>query len=182
MRYLLKKTVAMVGMMGAGKTAVGQALAVRLGVPFRDSDTEIVAASNMEIAEIFARYGEDFFREKEAQVLARLLDGTPAVLSTGGGAYLRGENRALVSRRGVALWLKADLDLLWSRVRHKSTRPLLNTADPRATLAELCAAREPLYAKADLVVETRPGFSIAETTERAVAALADRPDVLEKTR
>jgi len=182
MRYLLKKTVAMVGMMGAGKTAVGQAMAGLLGVPFRDSDTEIVTASNMEIAEIFARYGEEFFREKEAQVLARLLDGAPAVLSTGGGAYLLEKNRTLISERGVALWLKADLDVLWSRVRHKSSRPLLNTADPEARLAELYAARVPLYAMADLAVETRREYSIAETAARAVAALATRPDVLEKAR
>lgn len=178
MRYLLKKTVAMVGMMGAGKTAVGQALAARLGVEFRDSDAEIVAASNMEISEIFETYGEDFFREKEAQVLARLLRDTPAILSTGGGAYLRAENRALVSQHGVALWLKADLDLLWSRVRHKSTRPLLNTDDPRGTLAALYAERVPLYAQAEITVETCPGYTIAETAERATAALLKRPDVL----
>ena len=178
MRYLLKKTVAMVGMMGAGKTAVGQTLAGLLGVPFRDSDSEIVAAANMEIAEIFARYGEGFFREKEAQVIARLLDDTPGVLSTGGGAYLREANRALISDRGVAMWLKADLELLWSRVRHKSTRPLLDTADPRGRLAALYAERVPVYATADLVVETMPGYSIAETAERAMAALSARPDVL----
>lgn len=179
MRYILNKTVAMVGMMGAGKTAVGQALAGLLGVPFRDSDAEIVAASNMEIAEIFTRYGEDFFREKEAQVLARMLGDTPAVLSTGGGAYLAAANRALLSERGVALWLKADLDLLWSRVRHKTTRPLLNTENPRASLAALYAARVPVYETADLVVETEAGFSIAETAQRAIAALRSRPDVLE---
>lgn len=178
MRYILKKTVAMVGMMGAGKTAVGHALADRLGVPFRDCDTEIVAASNMDIADIFATYGEEFFREKEAQVLARLLGEAPSVLSTGGGAYLRAESRRLISERGVALWLKADLDLLWNRVKHKTTRPLLRTDDPRSTLAEIYAARVPVYAEADLTVETRPEYSIAETAARAADVLLTRPDVL----
>ncbi|MDJ1008175.1 MAG: shikimate kinase [Paracoccaceae bacterium] len=180
MRYLLKKTVAMVGMMGAGKTAVGQALAARLDVPFRDSDAAIVEAANMEIAEIFARDGEAFFRDREAQVIARLLDAAPGVLSTGGGAYLQPRNRVRIGERGVALWLKADLDLLWSRVRHKTTRPLLMTGDPYATLSELYAARVPAYAEAEIVVETRPEYSIAETADHAVAALLTRPDVLEE--
>lgn len=180
MRYVLEKSVAMIGMMGAGKTAVGQALASTLGVPFRDSDAEIEAAANMEIAEIFARDGEAFFRDKEAQVLARLLDDTPAILSTGGGAYLREGNRALISERGVALWLKADLDLLWARVHHKSTRPLLLTENPRETLAALYAARVPVYARAELTVETQPGFTVAETAARATEALLTRPDVLRK--
>lgn len=175
----LRKTVALVGLMGAGKTAVGMALARRLGVPFRDSDAEIVKAANMSIAEIFARDGEAFFRRKEAQILARLLRGEPAVLSTGGGAFLAEANRAAISREGVSVWLKADLDLLWSRVRHKNTRPLLRTPDPYGTLRELYCARSPVYARADLVVTADPRYSIEDMAEKVLEALRTRPDVLE---
>ncbi|MDF1727641.1 MAG: shikimate kinase, partial [Sulfitobacter sp.] len=148
-RHLLHKTVVMVGMMGAGKTAVGRALAARLGVPFRDSDAEIEEAANLTIPEIFTRDGETFFRKRESEVIARLLTLSPGVLSTGGGAFLAEANRDLISREGVSLWLDADLDLLWQRVRHKQTRPLLATADPRATLGEIYEARVPIYAKAN---------------------------------
>jgi shikimate kinase len=168
----------MVGMPGSGKTAVGTALARRLGVPFRDSDDEIVQASNMSIAEIFERDGEPFFREKEAQVIARLLAGRPAVLSTGGGAFLQPANRAAIAANGVSIWLDADLDLLWLRVRHKESRPLLRTPDPKATLAALHAARVPHYAEADITVKAIHGASIEEMTERVLAALAAHPDVL----
>ncbi|MEL6644030.1 MAG: shikimate kinase [Pseudomonadota bacterium] len=168
----------MVGMMGAGKTAIGQALARRLEVPFLDSDAEIVAAANASIAEIFEGYGEAFFRDKEAKVIARLLAGPAGVLSTGGGAYLSDKNRALISEAGVAVWLKADLDLLWARVRHKDTRPLLRTDDPYATLKEIYEARTPLYAQADVVVAAQPGYSIGDMTDRVIDALSARPDVL----
>ncbi len=175
----LHKTVVMVGMMGAGKTAVGKELARLLAVPFLDSDEEIVQAAQMTIAEIFERDGEAFFRAREAEVIARLLRGPPGVLSVGGGAYLRPETRARISDEGVAVWLKADLELLWQRVRHKTTRPLLRTSDPRATLAALLEERTPHYAEADLVVEVMPGYAIADTTREVLAALAGRPDVLE---
>ncbi len=175
----LHKTVVMVGMMGAGKTAVGKELARLLAVPFLDSDEEIVQAAQMTIAEIFERDGEAFFRAREAEVIARLLRGPPGVLSVGGGAYLRLETRARISDEGVAVWLKADLELLWQRVRHKTTRPLLRTSDPRATLAALLEERNPHYAEADLVVEVMPGYAIADTTREVLAALAGRPDVLE---
>ena len=168
----LARTVVLVGMMGAGKTAVGRALATRLGVEMRDSDEEIVASAQLSIAEIFERYGEAFFREKESAVIARLLDGPPCILSTGGGAWLSEANRRLLTRRAAVLWLAADLELLWSRVRHKSTRPLLHTADPRATLAEIHAARQPVYAMAPLRVHVAPGWSIDETCERVMAELA----------
>lgn len=169
----------MVGMMGAGKTAIGMALARRLDVPFLDSDSEIEAAANMTIAEIFDRDGEAFFRAREAQVISRLLSGPAAVLSTGGGAFLQPVNRESIAAAGVSLWLRADLMLLWSRVKHKTTRPLLRTANPRETLATLCAARNPEYAKADLVVDADPAYSIEDMTERVIEVLQTRPDVLE---
>ena len=175
----LKKTVVMVGMMGAGKTAVGRALANRLNVPFIDSDTEIEAAANMTVQEIFNRFGEPFFRDKESQVLARLLDGAPGVLSTGGGAFLAEENRQAISDKGVSVWLNADVDVLWNRVNHKDTRPLLRTADPRGTLEQLYKARVPFYSKADLIVRSDGRASIEEMVDRVLAALASRPDVLE---
>lgn len=160
----LLRSVVLIGMMGAGKTAIGKALAARLAVPFEDSDAEIEAASKLSIAEIFDRYGEAFFRDKESQVIARLLEGPPCVLSTGGGAWLSPENRAYMAGRAAIVWLKADLDLLWSRVRHKNTRPLLRTPDPYATLAQLLEARTPAYAQAAFTVETRPDWSIDQTT------------------
>lgn len=178
--YQLKKSVVMIGMMGAGKTAVGQALAERLGVPFLDSDEEIVKAANMSISEIFERDGEAFFRDRESEVIARLLDTRRAVLSTGGGAFLSDRNREMIHDRGVSVWLKADLQLLWNRVKHKDTRPLLRTPDPKATLTEIYDARVPVYAKADLAVEARPEYAIGEMADAVVAALLTRPDVLEE--
>lgn len=175
----LKKTIVLVGMMGSGKTAVGTALARILGVSFVDSDHEIEAAANMTIAEIFARDGEAFFREKESQVLERLLSGTPVVLSTGGGAYLAKANRDMIAREGAAVWLRASDDLLWNRVRHKNTRPLLQTANPRQTLEELCRQRNPIYAYADLAVDADEAYSIEEMAAKVVETLATRPDVLE---
>lgn len=176
----LKKTVVMIGMMGAGKTAVGSALARRLGVPFIDSDEEIVKAAAMTIPEIFARDGEPFFRRKESQVIARLLTTERCVLSTGGGAFLCPENRRAIAEKGVAVWLKADLDLLWNRVRHKDTRPLLRTPDPYKTLKKLYDARVPVYSTADLVVEARTEYTIDDMTDAVIEALLSRPDVLEK--
>lgn len=175
----LKKTVVMVGMMGAGKTAVGTALARALGVAFRDSDEEIVKAANRSIAEIFERDGEPFFRARETEVLARLLRGKPCILSTGGGAFLSEANRALIHQTGVAVWLRADLDLLWQRVRHKTTRPLLRTANPRETLRTLYEARVPFYSLADVVVDSAADLSVDDMAAKVVAALAARPDVLE---
>ncbi|WP_232796394.1 shikimate kinase [Roseovarius salinarum] len=165
-------------MMGAGKTAVGRALAARLEVPFLDSDNEIEAAANMTIPEIFERDGEGFFRARESEVIARLLDGPPAVLSTGGGAFLSARNRQVISRKGVSVWLDADLDLLWARVRHKDTRPLLRTPDPYGTLKRLFEARVPVYAKADIRVAAEPDYSVEAMAEKVVAALRTRPDVI----
>ncbi|MCA0870125.1 shikimate kinase [Seohaeicola saemankumensis] len=178
--YALKKTVVMVGMMGAGKTAVGRALAARLGVPFLDSDAEIEAAANMTIPEIFQRDGEPFFRRKESQVIKRLLEEERGVLSTGGGAFLAEDNRRMISDKGISVWLKADLPVLWNRVRHKETRPLLQTRDPRGTLAGLYEARVPLYAQADLTVQSDGHAAIEQMVDRVLAALETRPDVLER--
>ena len=178
--YRLKKTVVMVGMMGSGKTAIGTALARVLAVPFLDSDAELTAAANLTVPEIFERFGEAFFREKETQVIARLLKEQTGILSTGGGAYLDPGNRAMISDRGVAVWLRADLDLLWSRVRHKNTRPLLRTANPLQTLKGLLEQRAPFYAEADLVVDASPEYSIEDMTGKVIDTLLTRPDVLEK--
>ncbi len=177
---MLKKPVTVVGMMGAGKTAVGKALATRLGVPFLDSDAEIEAAANMTIAEVFQRDGEAFFRDREAEVIARLLSTGPIVLSTGGGAFLAERNRDAISAAGVSLWLRADLDLLWQRVRHKTTRPLLRTADPKKTLGEIYAERQPIYALADLVADADPKYSISDMAAHVIDVLKTRPDVLEE--
>ncbi len=176
----LKKTVVMIGMMGAGKTAVGTALAKVLGVPFLDSDDEIVSAANRSIAEIFERDGEAFFRARETEVLARLLRGTPCILSTGGGAFLSQGNRQLIHDAGISVWLRADIELLWQRVRHKTTRPLLRTSNPRETLVMLSAQREVFYSGADLVVDSAGDLSVDQMAQRVAQALATRSDVLEE--
>lgn len=180
MRFHLKRTVVFVGMMGSGKTAIGHAVARRLDVPFLDSDAEIEKAANMTIAEIFSRDGEAFFRQKETQVIERLLKTERCILATGGGAYMQPGNRELIHDFGIALWLKADVDLLWARVRHKETRPLLKTEDPRLTLENLYRDRAPHYAKAELFVEARPDYSIEDMSARVIDALQTRPDILEK--
>lgn len=180
MAYRLKKTLVLVGMMGAGKSAVGTALAHRLGVVFRDSDAALEEAAARSIAEIFARDGEAFFRTKESMVIERLLLEEPGVLSTGGGAWMLEANRTMISEHGVAVWLKADLKVLWARVRHKDTRPLLRTPNPQATLAALAEQRTPFYELADLTVESLPGLSIEDMVGRVIDTLLTRPDVLEK--
>ncbi|MGB3280393.1 MAG: shikimate kinase [Pseudorhodobacter sp.] len=175
----LKKSVVMVGMMGSGKTAVGTQLSRLLSVPFIDSDDAIVSAANRSIAEIFERDGEPFFRQKETQVIQRLLEGENCILSTGGGAFMSPENRQLIKEKGVSVWLRADLELLWQRVRHKTTRPLLRTSNPRATLREIYNARVPIYALADLAVDSEADLSIDGMAHRVLEALSTRSDVLE---
>lgn len=175
-RYQLSKTIAVIGLMGAGKTAVGTLVAQKLGTAFLDSDQEIEKAANMSVAEIFERDGEPFFRAKESQVLERLLKSKPCILSTGGGAYMSDVNRVLISDHGVALWLKVDLDLLWSRVRHKDTRPLLRTENPRQTLANLFEIRDPIYANAEIVVEAEQGLSLEEMAAKVVETLVNTPE------
>lgn len=181
-RLILHKSVVLVGMMGAGKTAVGRTMAGLLDVPFCDSDHEIEAAANMSIAEIFARDGEAFFRRKETQVIERLLHGTPGIVSTGGGAFMNEGNRSMISESGISVWLNAPLELLWQRVRHKDTRPLLRTPDPFGTLKALYESRVDTYALADLAVVSAPELSLEAMARRVIAALAEtRPDVLEMT-
>lgn len=171
----LRRPVVLVGMMGAGKTSVGTALARALAVPFLDSDEEIVKAAQMPISEIFARDGEAFFRARESEVIARLLSDRPAVISTGGGAFMSAANRDQIGAGAVSVWLKADLDLLWNRVRHKSTRPLLRTADPKGTLARLLDERAPYYALAHLTVEAEPGLSVEAMAQKVIEALRIHP-------
>lgn len=176
----LKKTVVLIGMMGAGKSAVGNALSRLLGAPFVDSDEEIERAANMSVAEVFKRDGEPFFRARESEVLLRLLSGPPCILSTGGGAFLAEANRKAIAEKGVAVWLKADLDLLWNRVRHKTTRPLLRTADPKGTLTALLTAREPIYAEAAVTVQARPEYSVEEMAGKVIEALQAHGEIMGK--
>jgi len=176
----LKKSVVMVGMMGSGKTAVGTQLSRLLSVPFIDSDDAIVTAANRSIAEIFERDGEPFFRSKETQIIGRLLEGPPCILSTGGGAFMSPVNRAMIAAKGVSVWLRADVDLLWQRVRHKTTRPLLRTLNPRATLKEIYEVRVPIYALADLAVESEAELSIDDMAHKVLDVLMTRADVLER--
>ncbi len=177
MQPQLCRPIVLIGMMGAGKTAVGTQLARILGVPFIDSDSEIERAAQMSVAEIFARDGEAFFRARESEVLSRLMNARPAVLSTGGGAFLSETNRATIAKRGTSVWLKADLEILWNRVRHKTTRPLLRTDDPKATLAGLLAERAPVYALAQVVVEAEPLLSIEGMARKVIDALRAAPGV-----
>lgn len=175
------KTVVLVGMMGAGKTAVGRALAATLDVPFLDSDAEIVSAANMSIPEIFERDGEAFFRARESEVIARLLEGPPCILSTGGGAFLAERNRTMISQHGVSVCLQASLELIWSRVRNKETRPLLRTVNPYETLRDLYETRAGIYAKADMSVAAKPEYSIEDMGANVLRTLLTRPDVLERS-
>lgn len=178
-RYKLRRTIVLVGMMGSGKTAIGRALSAKLDVPFLDNDAAIEEAAKASISEIFSRDGEKFFRVREAEVIARLMSGPPAVLSTGGGAFLTPRIRDEIAARGVSVWLDAPIEILWERVRHKDTRPLLRTANPRQTLAEIFAQRVPVYAKATIRVPIIASYSIDETTRKAIDILAAHPDVLE---
>jgi shikimate kinase len=167
----LNRTLVLVGLMGAGKTSVGKRLAALLGVGFTDSDAEIVAAAGMSILEIFATLGEPAFRDGERRVIARLLAERPRVLATGGGAFIEPRTRDEIKARATSVWIRADLDLLWDRVRDRPGRPLLQAADPRGVLEELMARRSPVYGKADVVVDSRRGASHEAMAREIVAAI-----------
>jgi shikimate kinase len=166
-------TVALVGLMGAGKSAIGKRLAQRLGLPFVDADEEIERAAGCSIAEFFERFGEQEFRAGERRVISRLLDGAPHVLSTGGGAYMDPETRAMLRAKAVTVWLRADLDVLYERVKRRGHRPLLKQGDPREVLGRLIQQRHPVYAEADIVVEST-AQPAERTTEEVIAALRRR--------
>ena len=150
-----RRSIVLVGMMGAGKSSIGRRVAARLGIPFVDADVEIEEAAGMSIADIFAAHGEPYFRAGEARVIARLLEHGPQVLATGGGAYMNEQTRANIRDKGVSVWLKAELDVLTRRLKRRNDRPLLKTADPVATLANLLAERDPIYGEADVTVMSR---------------------------
>jgi shikimate kinase len=154
-RRLGRRSVVLVGLMGAGKSTVGRRLAARLALPFTDADHEIEAAAGMTIPDIFALHGESYFRDGERRVIARLLRDGPMVLATGGGAYMDPQTRARIAETGVSVWLKADFDVLMRRVRKRQNRPLLQNPDPEATMRRLIEARYPVYAQADVMIESR---------------------------
>ncbi len=145
----------MVGMMGAGKSSIGRRLANRLGMAFADADSEIEQAANASIPEIFETHGEAYFRDGERRVIQRLLDGSQKVLATGGGAFIQPDTRAAIQAKGISIWLKADRDLLLQRVKRRSNRPLLNTGDPAEVIEKLIAERYPIYAEANIHIQSR---------------------------
>ena len=147
--------IVLVGLMGAGKTSVGRRLADKLGIPFVDADHEIEAAAGKKITEIFTDHGEAYFRDGERRVIQRLLDGAPKVLATGGGAFIQPETRAAIQAGAISIWLKADRDLILARVRRRTNRPLLRTDDPAAVVDRLIAERYPVYAEADIHIQSR---------------------------
>lgn len=163
------KSIVMVGLMGCGKSAVGRRLAARLGLPFVDADEEIEKAAGQSIEDIFTEHGEPYFREGERKVLARLMRSGPQVLATGGGAFMNPETRAAITERGISVWLKADLPLLVRRVGKRNNRPLLKGGDPEAVMRKLMDLRYPVYAQADITVESRDvphEVIVAEIIER----------------
>jgi shikimate kinase len=149
------RSIVLIGMMGAGKSSIGKRLAARLGIPFADADAAIEEAAGMSIPDIFDAHGEPSFRSGEARVIARLLEAGPQVLATGGGSFMNSETRERIHEKGISVWLKADVDVLLRRVKRRDNRPLLKSDDPAATLADLLAAREPVYSQAHLTVMSR---------------------------
>ena len=161
-----RRSIVLVGLMGAGKSCIGRRLAQQLELPFIDADREIEAAAGCTIPEIFEKHGERAFRDGERRVILRLLDGPPHVLATGGGAYMDPETRAAIRNKAIAIWLRADLDLMVKRVSRRNDRPLLRGVDPREKLASLIDERYPVYAEADIVVD-----SVDAPPEETVAAV-----------
>ncbi|MGG7566360.1 shikimate kinase [Rhodovulum sp. DZ06] len=170
-RRRLLRPVVLVGLMGCGKSSVGRRLADALGAPFVDSDDEVEAAAAMTIPEIFESMGEPAFREGERRVIARLIEAGPRVIATGGGAFMNDLTRALVKERAASVWLRAELDTLVERTSRRANRPLLSRGDPREILAELMRVRYPVYAEADVCVESRPNDRHEEVAARIIAGL-----------
>lgn len=168
------RSVALVGMMGAGKTVIGRRLASRLGLDFIDTDHEIELAASLTIPEIFERHGEAYFRDRECRVVARLIAEGPRVVATGGGAFVHASTRAALRAGAVTVWLKAEFDVLMRRVRKRANRPLLQTADPEGTMKQLIAERYPIYAEADVTVLSRDGAQ-ESVVQDVLAALATGP-------
>lgn len=171
----LQRPIVMVGLMGAGKSSIGRRLAQRLGLPFIDADDEIEAAAGCTIPDFFNRFGEDEFRRGEERVICRLLDGPPQVVATGGGAFMSRVTRDKVKQKAISVWLRAELDVLLRRVRRRNNRPLLAGRDQRQVLNELIERRYPVYAEADLVVDSGEGPH-DEVVERIVTQLQQRRD------
>jgi len=169
---LERKSLVLIGLMGAGKSAIGRRLGKRLGLSFVDADKEIEAAAGKSVTEIFNDHGEDYFRDGERRVIARLLENGPVVLATGGGAYMNEATRAEIADKGLSIWLKADLETLMERVSRRDTRPLLQAGDPRQIMQTLMDERYPVYASADITIESRdvPHEIIVEEIVEAVAA------------
>jgi shikimate kinase len=170
---VVERPIVLVGLMGAGKTTVGRRLAAMLRLPFVDADEEIEKAAGLSVPEIFDLHGEEEFRRGERRVIARLLQGAPHVLATGGGAFMNAETRALVKAHAISVWLRADLDVLMRRVEKRDSRPLLRGGDPRATMERLMAERYPVYAQADLTIDSNNGPH-ASAVSLVVRALAER--------
>lgn len=175
----LPKTVVLVGLMGAGKSTVGRRLAEFLDLPFVDSDDEIEAAAGMTIPEIFERFDEQYFREGETRVIARLLAEQPCILATGGGAFMSDENRRLIAENGVSVWIDADLETLWERVQGKPGRPLLQNEDAKTVLGDLLRTRTPTYATADITVKSHRGQLHEKVVKSIVGALIEM-EILDK--
>lgn len=166
------KPLVLVGMMGAGKTAIGRRLAERLDCPFLDADDEIETAAGCSISDIFALHGEAAFRDGERRVIKRLLDCSPTVLATGGGAFMDTDIRQAVRDKGISIWLRADIETLWQRVRRRDHRPLLETENPRETLERLIQDRNPTYAEADITVDSDVG-PLCQTVDRVMDAIEE---------
>ncbi|MBN8912904.1 MAG: shikimate kinase [Rhizobiales bacterium] len=179
-RALGQRSLVLVGLMGCGKSSIGKRLAGRLTLPFIDADEEIERVAQKSISEIFADHGEAFFRDREAKVIARLLDNGPQVLATGGGAFITPETRRKVREAGISIWLRAELPVLMRRVGKRDTRPLLKGGDPEQVMKDLMAARYPIYGEADLTVESRDVPHDAIVSE-IVATLARHPALAQPT-
>jgi shikimate kinase len=172
----LDRTLVLVGLMGSGKSTIGRRLAARLGLEFVDADDEIEAAAGCSIPDIFELHGEAAFRDGERKVIKRLLDGPVRVLATGGGAFMNSETRALIRQKSLSLWLRAELDVLVSRTGRRDTRPLLNQGDPVETLTRLISERYPIYAQADITVDTDDSPH-SVVVERIMATIREQADL-----